>query len=101
MKIETKVAHFSSPLYLESGRILEPYEIAYETYGELNEEKSNVILVCHALSAVHIMLPVLMRVTEKQVGGMDSLVTENPSIRQNILLFVPMLWLPVLVLQVR
>jgi len=53
MKIETKIAHFSSPLYLESGRILEPYEIAYETYGELNDEKSNVILVCHALSGSH------------------------------------------------
>ena len=53
MKIETKVAHFSSPLYLESGRIFEPYEIAYETYGELNEEKSNVILICHALSGSH------------------------------------------------
>ena len=53
MKIETKIAHFSSPLYLESGRILEPYEIAYETYGELNTDKSNVILVCHALSGSH------------------------------------------------
>jgi homoserine O-acetyltransferase len=53
MKIETKIAKFSSPLYLESGRILEPYEIAYETYGELNSDKSNVILVCHALSGSH------------------------------------------------
>ncbi len=53
MKIETHTAHFSDPLYLESGRILEPYDIAYETYGELNEEKSNVVLVCHALSGSH------------------------------------------------
>ncbi|TET88836.1 MAG: homoserine O-acetyltransferase, partial [Sulfurovum sp.] len=53
MKIETKTAYFSSPLYLESGRILEPYEITYETYGELNEEKNNVVLVCHALSGSH------------------------------------------------
>jgi homoserine O-acetyltransferase len=50
MKLETKVAHFTTPLYLESGRILEPYKIAYETYGELNEDASNVILICHALS---------------------------------------------------
>jgi homoserine O-acetyltransferase len=50
MKLETKVAHFTNPLYLESGRILEPYKIAYETYGELNDDASNVILVCHALS---------------------------------------------------
>jgi homoserine O-acetyltransferase len=53
MKIETHTAHFSSPLYLESGRILEPYDIAYETYGKLNEAKDNIILVTHALSGSH------------------------------------------------
>ncbi len=50
MKIETKIERFTTPLYLESGRILEPYQIAYETYGELNSDASNVILICHALS---------------------------------------------------
>lgn len=50
MKIDLKTAHFTNPLYLQSGRILEPYDIAYATYGELNDEKSNAILVCHALS---------------------------------------------------
>ncbi|MGB5919581.1 MAG: homoserine O-acetyltransferase, partial [Arcobacter sp.] len=53
MKIETKIAKFTTPLHLESGRILEPYEIKYETYGELNEDKSNVIVICHALSGSH------------------------------------------------
>ena len=53
MKIETKTAHFTNPLYLESGRILEPYDISYETYGELNDDKSNVIVVCHALTGSH------------------------------------------------
>lgn len=53
MKLETKTARFTNPLYLESGRILEPYEIIYETYGELNEDKSNVIVICHALSGSH------------------------------------------------
>lgn len=53
MKIETKTAKFTDPLHLESGRILEPYEIIYETYGELNEDKSNVIIICHALSGSH------------------------------------------------
>jgi homoserine O-acetyltransferase len=33
------------------GQVIAPFTIAYETFGELNEEKSNAILVCHALSA--------------------------------------------------
>ncbi|XPV69980.1 MAG: homoserine O-acetyltransferase MetX [Halarcobacter sp.] len=53
MKIETKVAKFKEPLYLESGRILESYELIYETYGQLNEDKSNVIVICHALAGSH------------------------------------------------
>jgi homoserine O-acetyltransferase len=53
MNIETHTAHFSTPLYLESGRILEPFEIAYETYGQMNEAKDNIVLVCHALSGSH------------------------------------------------
>jgi homoserine O-acetyltransferase/O-succinyltransferase len=47
--VETKIAKFDS-LELESGEIISPLEIAYETYGVLNSSKSNAILVCHALS---------------------------------------------------
>jgi homoserine O-acetyltransferase len=50
VKIKKGIEHFTTPLYLDSGRILEPYELAYETYGELNEDRSNVIVVAHALS---------------------------------------------------
>ncbi len=53
MKIETKTAKFTDSLYLESGRILESFEIKYETYGKLNSDKSNVIIICHALSGSH------------------------------------------------
>ncbi|MFV2093077.1 MAG: homoserine O-acetyltransferase, partial [Hyphomicrobiales bacterium] len=38
------------PLALASGRTLSPFTIAYQTYGQLNRDKSNVILVCHALT---------------------------------------------------
>ncbi len=39
-----------SPMMLESGESLGPITLAYETYGRLNRDKSNAILVCHALS---------------------------------------------------
>ncbi|MDR2081098.1 MAG: homoserine O-acetyltransferase [Campylobacteraceae bacterium] len=50
MTITQKIEHFNLPLYLESGRILESYDIAYETYGKLNADKSNVIVIFHALT---------------------------------------------------
>ncbi len=37
-------------LYLQSGRILGPIDVTYETYGTLSPQKDNVVLVCHALS---------------------------------------------------
>jgi homoserine O-acetyltransferase len=52
--VETKYFTFSAPpdeLPLESGKKLGPITLAYETYGQLNLEKSNAILVVHALSA--------------------------------------------------
>jgi homoserine O-acetyltransferase len=44
---------FDQPLALKSGARLEGYELAYETYGELNAARSNAVLVCHALNASH------------------------------------------------
>tara|TARA_B110000196_G_scaffold183701_1_gene157378 strand:- start:1942 stop:3132 length:1191 start_codon:yes stop_codon:yes gene_type:complete len=44
---------FEEPLELACGRTLVNYELVIETYGELNDDKSNAILVCHALSGHH------------------------------------------------
>ena len=45
--------HFSEPLPLQSGAVLPAYELVVETYGTLNAQRSNAVLVCHALNASH------------------------------------------------
>jgi homoserine O-acetyltransferase len=51
--VTAQKASFALPLRLKGGAELPSYEIAYETYGELNAERSNAVLVCHALNASH------------------------------------------------
>lgn len=45
--------HFADALTLQSGASVRDYTLAYETYGTLNADKSNAVLVCHALNASH------------------------------------------------
>ncbi len=45
--------HFGTPLSLQSGAVLRDYTLVYETYGRLNADRSNAVLVCHALNASH------------------------------------------------
>lgn len=48
--VQRHYAHFEQPLHLRSGQTLAPFTLAYETYGTLNANRSNAILICHALS---------------------------------------------------
>ena len=45
--------HFSEALPLQSGAMLRDYLLCFETYGALNSERSNAVLICHALNASH------------------------------------------------
>lgn len=44
---------FDEPILLQCGETLLSYQLTFETYGSLNEKKTNAVLVCHALNASH------------------------------------------------
>lgn len=51
--VTPKTMHFDQPLELVCGKVLKEYDLIYETYGQLNDNASNAILICHALSGDH------------------------------------------------
>jgi homoserine O-acetyltransferase len=53
MIVRPQSMFFSEPLALQSGASIRDYTLAYETYGQLNADKSNAVLICHALNASH------------------------------------------------
>ena len=51
--VKARSVRFDAPLALRSGAVLPGFDLVYETYGTLNADRSNAILVCHALSGHH------------------------------------------------
>ncbi|WP_458527375.1 homoserine O-succinyltransferase MetX [Onishia taeanensis] len=51
--VAPQTAHFDDPLALACGKTLPSYTLVYETYGTLNAEGTNAVLICHALSGHH------------------------------------------------
>ncbi|MDA7841529.1 homoserine O-acetyltransferase [Gammaproteobacteria bacterium] len=51
--VKSTIATIKNPLKLLSGRVLGQYDLRYETYGSLNKDRSNAVLICHALSGNH------------------------------------------------
>ena len=66
-------AAFDTPILLQGGVSLPAFELVYETYGELNAERSNAVLVCHALSGSHHVAGVYADQPDN-IGWWDNLV---------------------------
>ena len=77
--IKPSSVKFDNSLLLECGKELKGFEMVYETYGKLNEEKSNAILVCHALSGSHHAAG-YHKDSEEKAGWWDSLIGPNKAI---------------------
>ena len=71
--VEARRMRFAGPLVLSSGASLVDYELVYETYGTLDAERSNAILVCHALNAGHHVAGVYAD-APKDVGWWDNMI---------------------------
>ncbi|MBJ7467295.1 MAG: homoserine O-acetyltransferase [Rhodoferax sp.] len=65
--------HFEAPLPLQSGASIRAYDLAFETYGTLNADKSNAVLICHALNASHHVAGVYAG-QPKSEGWWDSMI---------------------------
>jgi homoserine O-acetyltransferase/O-succinyltransferase len=64
---------FDEPLHLKSGAVIPSYSLRYETYGTLNADRSNAVLVCHALNASHHVAGWYAH-DPKDVGWWDNLI---------------------------
>jgi len=65
--------HFEAPLPLQSGASIRAYDLAFETYGTINADKSNAVLICHALNASHHVAGVYAG-QPKSEGWWDSMI---------------------------
>ena len=80
--VEPSSASFKDPLLLECGKELKGFELVYETYGKLNNESSNAVLICHALSGNHHAAG-YHKDSEKRAGWWDALIGPNKAIDTN------------------
>jgi homoserine O-acetyltransferase len=73
--------HFEAPLALQSGASIRAYDLSYETYGTLNADKSNAVLICHALNASHHVAGVYLddagAVKNRSEGWWDTMIGQG------------------------
>lgn len=87
-----RVVEQDEPLELESGKRLGPIDVAYETYGKLNEQGDNAVLICHALSGNAHVAGFNSPDDKKTAGGMLWSGRARASIQISILLFAQTFW---------
>jgi homoserine O-acetyltransferase/O-succinyltransferase len=84
---QAQTQHFAAPLQLQSGKSLRAYDITYETYGTLNADKSNAVLVCHALNASHHVAGVYAnadkQLQDKSAGWWDNMIGPGKAVDTN------------------
>lgn len=80
--VQPQVLQFDQPLSLRSGRTLPHYQLVIETYGSLNADCSNAVLICHALSGNH-HLAGYHSMDDRKPGWWDSAVGPGKVIDTN------------------
>ncbi len=80
--VKPKIFKCADPIKLSCGMALDNYELIYETYGKLNKNKDNAVLVCHALSGNQHVAG-RHKKTDKHPGWWDSLVGPGKPLNTN------------------
>ncbi len=80
--VKPEKLHFATPLLLECERVLPEFDLMIETYGTLNADKSNAVLICHALSGSHHAAGYHSE-TDKKAGWWDVFIGPNKAIDTN------------------
>ena len=79
--------HFAEALPLRSGASIRAYDLCYETYGQLNADNSNAVLICHALNASHHVAGVYLneagQVQAKSQGWWDTMIGPGKPVDTN------------------
>ena len=78
MKVATEKISFTEPFTLQSGKVLPNFDLMTETYGELNNNKDNAVLICHAFSGNHHAAGI--KDGEKKPGWWDELIGDGKTI---------------------
>jgi homoserine O-acetyltransferase len=76
---ESQSMLFEAPLPLQSGASIRDYSLSFETYGTLNADKSNAVLICHALNASHHVAGVYAD-QPKNLGWWDNMIGPGKSL---------------------